>query len=187
VGGVFDVDSAFTRARRVTLIRLDGDRARYTAPIDTARVAREAGIERDVSKQLAAPWKKLGRACMVVPYTRHDGVTEGWVIPFAVQGGRTIVMGGDEAYTRDAAGGLVRIVDHSASFKFAAMAASGPVTLLSDQPLVPTVSELVMARSVALRGREVSVTTAGTVSALVSGADPNGSPFRWQHQPKSTR
>lgn len=182
IGGLYDIDSAFTRARRLTLIRLDGARPKYTDAIDTTRLVREAQLVRDVTRDVTTTIRRQGRYTTVVPITQGDGVTEAWVIPLSSGGARTTVLGGDIGIVRDASGALKRNVDHSASWKVVTVPAGGIVQLASAEREVPTVADLAAARSLAERGRDVIVRTSVSVNTLVRGFDPtNGSRFTWEH------
>ncbi len=181
LGGVFDVDSAFTRARRLMVVRLDGARPRYTGAVDSVRVAQEAKLVRDITREVTPGMTKLGRVFRVVPMLQADGTLEAWVIPWPSLL-RTAVLGGDIAMVRAADGRLRRIVDRTATWKVVPVATSGPVVLTSTEHDVPAVADLVVARGLADQGREVTVTTAVARSALVSGIDPtSGARLVWQH------
>ncbi len=181
VGGVFDIDSSFTKARRITLIRLDGTRPRYTAAIDTARLVREARIVRDVTRDVSAAIRRQGRYITVVPYSPSDGPLEAWVIPLSTGGARSVVLGGDMVFARAADGTLARTVDHSATWRVTTVPATGIVQLNSAERDVPAVADLAVARALAERGRDVAVKTSVSINSLVRGLDPSGSRFTWEH------
>lgn len=181
LGGVFDIDTGYTRARRLTMIRLDGARARYTGAIDTVRVAQAARLVRDITREIAAVVRRTGRSYSVVPLTQADGTIEGWVIPVSTRA-RTAILGGDMAFVRDAAGTLRRIADRTATWKLITVPVTGLVRLTSAERDVAAVSDLAAARSLAERGRDVIVATTIAKSALVPGLDPSGSRFRWEHE-----
>ena len=145
------------------------------------RVAQEARFVRDVTREIAPAWRRQRRLFTVVPLSPNEGTLEGWVMPVSAQGGRTAVLGGDVALVRAANGSLRRIVDRSATWTLITIPATGPVQLRSAERDVAAVSDLALARSVAERGREVTVTTSAAKSALVQGLDTNGSRFRWEH------
>ena len=147
VGGVFDIDTGYARARRLTLVRLDGARPRYTGRIDTVRVAQEARFVRDVTREIAPVWRQQRRLFTVVPLLQNEGTLEGWVMPVSAQGGRTAVLGGDVALVRAANGSLRRIVDRSATWTLITIPATGPVQLRSAERDVAAVSDLALARS----------------------------------------
>lgn len=181
VGGVFDIDSAFTKVRRLTAIRLDGARPRYTDAIDTARLAAEAKLSRDVMKDVTPSQKKLSRTFTVVALTQKDGTIEAWVMPWPTKA-RTVIMGGDIAMTRDANGALKRIVDHSATWKTINVATTGAVKLPSAENEIASVADLTAARSLADVGRQVWVITGTVQSTLVPGLDEaTGARVRWEH------
>lgn len=182
IGGVYDIDSAFTRARRLTLIRLDGSRPKYTDAVDTVRLVREAHLVRDVTRDITAAIRRQGRYTTVVPITQASGVTEAWVIPLSSGGARTTVLGGDIGIVRDAAGALTRTVDRSATWKVVPVPAAGIVQFASAEREVPAVADLAVARALAERGRDVTVRTSVSVNTLVRGFDPaSGSRFTWDH------
>lgn len=183
VGGVFDIDTAFTRARRLTLVRLDGARARYTDAIDTARIVSEAKMVRDVTRDVAAGWRLLKRPLQVVPVVQSDGTIEGWVMPLATKA-RSLVLGGDIGMTRAnaTANTFTRIADHLATWKLIAIPPSGAIALASAEREFPAVADLVAARGLAEIGRDVTVSVGGVQSTLTSMTDPStGSRFSWQH------
>lgn len=182
LGGVFDVDTSYTRARRLTIIRLDGARVRFTGAIDTARVAQGARLTRDVTREIAAVSRRAGRSYSVVPLTQADGTIEGWAIPVSTRGARTAILGGDMAFVRDATGVLRRTVDHTATWKLITVPTAGLVRLASAERDVAAVSDLSVARSLAERGRDIVVTTTIAKSALIPGLDPSGSRYRWEHE-----
>ena len=181
VGGVYDIDSAYTTVRRLQLVRLDGARPRFTEPLDTARLARAAKLARDVAVLVRPTWNKRGRPFSVVPVTVADGALEAWVIPRATKA-RSIVTGGDAGYTRDAAGALQLLADRTATWTQLNLSPTGPLRLYSSVRDVAAVSDLVSARFHAELGRAVTVSTPLVVSTLVPGLDPaTGSRFVWQH------
>jgi hypothetical protein len=181
IGGVFDIDSAFTSARRLTMIRLDGQRPRYAGAVDTVRVAVEAKLLRDINRDVATGWKMLARPYVLAPVAQSDGTIEGWVIPLATKA-RSVITGGDIGMTRASNGGLSRVADHLGTWKQVPLPATGPVKLMSAEREVPAVMDLVTARGLADGGREVAVMTAAVRSALVPGVDAaTGSRFTWQH------
>lgn len=184
LGGVFDIDTGYTRARRLIMIRLDGARARYTAAIDTAQVAVGARLVRDITREVSPAWRRLARPFTVVSLPQDDASMEGWVIPLSPRAGRE-VLGGDVALSYAANGRLQRTVDRTASWKLVVVPPSGPVRLPSAERDVAAVADLVAARSLAERGREVTVTTAVARSTLVPGTDVSGSRFHWEHVPVS--
>lgn len=181
VGGVYDIDSAFTRPRRLTLIRLDGARPRFTDAVDTAAIAVEARLVRDITREVGPGWRAIKRAFTVVPIVTDSGALEGWVLTQPPRP-RTVVLGGDVAFVRNAEGRLLRTVDHLGTYALVSVNASGPVRLASAEAEVPAVADLVAARGLADVGREVSVRTALATSQLVPRMDPaTGARFSWEH------
>jgi hypothetical protein len=181
IGGVFDIDSNFTRARRLTMIRLDGARPKFTDAVDTARIAVEAKLIRDITRDVSAGWRLLKRPFVVAPVVPPDGALEGWVIPLPTKA-RSAVLGGEIGLTRASTGGLERLTDHLGTWKQVPIPASGAVTLVSSERELPAVADIAVARGLADAGREVVVTTTTAKSALVSGTDAaTGSRFTWQH------
>ena len=184
LAGVFDIDTGYSRARRLIMIRLDGARPRYTGAIDTTRVALVARLVRDITRDVSPAWRRLARPFTVVPLPQSDGTVEGWVIPLSTRAGREI-LGGDVAFVRAADGRLQRTVDRFASWKLITVPRVGMVSLSSAEREVAAVADLVTARALAERGRDVSVTTTIARSALVPGLDPSGSRFHWEHAPRT--
>lgn len=184
VGGVYDIDSAFTITRRLTLVRLDGARPKYLETIDTARLARNAKLVRDVTREVLAGMRRQGRTFVVVPFATEVGVAEAWVVPVA-SAVRSAVLGGDVAYVRAADGSLQRVVDRAATWRVVSVPASGVVTLNSAEREVAAVGDVTVARGLAERGRDVALRTAVATSSLVRGADPSGSRFTWEHARKA--
>jgi hypothetical protein len=182
IGGVFDIDSGYSKPRRLSIVRLDGARARYTDAIDTARIAREARLVRDVTRDVTPAMRKLARQFAVAPVSLADGTSEGWVLSFPAVNARSAILGGDIALTRNADGTLRRLVDRSATRRVMPLASSGIVQLTSAERDAPAVADLVVARSLAERGRDVIVSTMVARSTLSRGLDPaSGSRFVWEH------
>jgi hypothetical protein len=183
IGGVFDVDSSFTRVERLQLVRLDGDRSAYTAPIDTVRLAREAQLARDVNALLTPAARRENRPFSAIPMVRPDGVSEVWAMPRANRV-RMVVTGGERAYTRAADGSLRVLVDRSAMWTQVPLPADGPLLLESAADTVPGVGDLAPARYQAEFGRVVTVRTRVVESRLVPGLDPaTGARVVWEHGP----
>ena len=180
LAGVFEIDTGFTRVRRLIMIRLDGTRPRYTDAVDTMRVAQVAKLARDISREVAPAWRRLSRSFTVVSLPQADGTIEGWVIPRSARTGRE-VLGGDVAYVRASGGRVQRTVDRATSWREIVVPKTGAVGLKSAERDVAAVADLVAARSLAERGRDVTVTTASARSVLVAGLDPSGSRFHWEH------
>ncbi len=181
VGGVYDIDSAFTQVRRLTLVRLDGARPKFVDPIDTVRVAREGKLMRDIGRDIVPVLRRQGRLVNAVPVTVADAPTEGLLLP-AAGTARTVILGGDLVITRAADGSLVRATDRSAARRVVTFPAAGVIQLASASRDVPTTADLVAARSLAERGRDVVVSTNASRSTLTRGFDPaTGSRFSWQH------
>ncbi len=181
IGGVFDIDSAFTRPRRLTLIRLDGARDRYTLAVDSARITREARLMRDVTREIVLVLRRQGRAVTVSPLSQN-GISEVWLLPAVAASSKAIVMGGDIGVVRAADGTLRRSIDRSTLRRVVNVPAAGVVTLQSAEPSVPAVADIVVARSLAERGRDVVLNTAASKSALGVAFDPStGSRFTWVH------
>lgn len=187
IGGVYDIDSAFTSVRRLTTVRLDGARPRYTDILDTARIASEAKLARDVHRTVAAAWAKRARPFSVVPFTTVPvgamPVTEAWVIPRATKA-RSYVSGGDVGYTRNADGTLRVLDDRTTTWMQLTLPASGPFRVYSSVRDVAAVSDLVTARFHTELGRAVTVSTPVALSTLVPGLDPaTGARVVWKHTP----
>ena len=181
IGGVFDIDSTYTKIRRLAVIRLDGARPRYTDAIDTARVAAETKLARDVTRDVTASQKKLSRTFTVVSVTQKDGTIEAWVMPWPTKA-RTVILGGEIGVVRDASGVLRRTVDRTATWKTVSVATTGAVKLSSAEREVAAVSDLVAARGLVDLGRQVFVLTAAAQSVLVPGLDEaTGARMRWEH------
>lgn len=183
IGGVFDVDSAFTRVQRLQLVRLDGDRAAYTEPIDTLRLAREARLVRDVTDRLATAARRENRPFSAIPIARPDGASEVWAMPRANRA-RMVVTGGERGYARAADGGLTVLVDRAAQWAQVPLPPDGPIALESAAETVPGVGDLAPARYQAEFGRVVTVRTRAVISRLVPGLDPaTGARVVWEHAP----
>lgn len=197
IGGVFDADSAYRTSRRLTAVRLDGERPKYLATLDTAQILQRARLARDVTRSITPAWNRLKRPFSVIPLTLADGTLEGWVIPRATRA-NTIVLGGDAAYVFTPApspGTVVagaptvqQIVDRSKSWKQVRLPAKGPVHITSADSNVPAVADLASARYFTNLGREVTVSTATVSSTLVPGLDPTtGARVVWKHTPLPSR
>lgn len=183
IGGVFDVDSAFSTVRRLQVVRLDGDRGAYAAPLDTLRIAREAKLARDVTARIGAAWRRQNHPFSAVPFTLPDGPSEAWAIPRANRA-RMVVTGGDMGFTSGPDGALRVVADRAASWTQVPLPADGPIAITSAEPLVPAVADLVTVRYHAELGREVSVRSGAVRSRLVPGLDPaTGARFVWEHAP----
>jgi len=185
VGGVYDVDSAFTSARRLQMIRLDGARPKYTEAVDTAGILRAAKLARDVSVLVSPAWKKRARPFNVVPVLAANGAAEAWVIPRATKA-RSYVTGGDMGYTAPASGSgaPTLIVDRSATWTQLNLAPTGPLRIYSSVRDIAAVTDLATARFHAELGRTVTVSTPALESTLVSGLDAaTGARLVWKHTP----
>ena len=185
VGGVYDVDSAFTSARRLQMIRLDGARPKYTEAVDTAGILRAAKLARDVSVLVSPAWKKRARPFNVVPVPSVNGAAEAWVIPRATKA-RSYVTGGDMGYAAPASGSgaPTLIVDRSATWTQLNLAPTGPLRIYSSVRDIAAVTDLATARFHAELGRAVTVSTPALESTLVSGLDPaTGARLVWKHTP----
>jgi len=185
VGGVYDVDSAFTSARRLQMIRLDGARPKYTEAVDTAGILRAAKLARDVSVLVSPAWKKRARPFNVVPVPAVNGTAEAWVIPRATKA-RSYVTGGDMGYAAPASGNgaPTLIVDRSATWTQLNLAPTGPLRIYSSVRDIAAVTDLATARFHAELGRAVTVSTPALESTLVSGLDPaTGARLIWKHTP----
>ena len=185
VGGVYDVDSAFTSARRLQMIRLDGARPKYTEAVDTAGILRAAKLARDVSVLVSPAWKKRARPFNVVPVLAANGAAEAWVIPRATKA-RCYVTGGDMGYTAPASGSgaPTLIVDRSATWTQLNLAPTGPLRIYSSVRDIAAVTDLATARFHAELGRTVTVSTPALESTLVSGLDAaTGARLVWKHTP----
>jgi hypothetical protein len=182
IGGVFDIDSAFARVQRLALVRLDDARPRHTDRVDTARIARQAHIARDASREIAAAWRKQGRPFFIVPYAPAQGPVEAWVVPYPTRL-RSVILGGEVALAR-AGTGVSRLLDRTAGWRQVPVPAEGPVVLASAEAEVATVADLVVARGLAEQARQVTVTTRAARSSLVPGVDPEtGARVVWEHMP----
>jgi hypothetical protein len=185
VGGVYDVDSAFTTARRLQMIRLDGARPKHTEPVDTAGILRAAKLARDVSALVSPAWKKRARPFTVVPVQNAGGSAEAWVIPRATKA-RSFVTGGDMGYAAPASGSgaPTLIVDRSATWTQLNLAPTGPLRIYSSVRDIAAVTDLATARFYTELGRAVTVSTPALESTLVPGLDPaTGARLVWKHTP----
>ncbi|MBL0938810.1 MAG: hypothetical protein IBJ03_07935 [Gemmatimonadaceae bacterium] len=180
IGGVYDIDSTYTRVQRLTLVRLDGDRPRFTDAVDTVAVAASALLARDVHRTVNRTWSAKGRPFSVVPI--QVSALEAWVIPRANKA-RSYVVGGDVGYARND-GTLQVIDDHTTTWTQLTLPASGPLRLFSSVVDVAAVTDLVTARWHAELGRTVSLSTPTAVSTLEAGLDPaTGARLVWRHAP----
>lgn len=187
VGGVYDIDSAFRAVRRLTVVRLDGARPKYTAPLDTARIARAAKLARDVSKSITPVWTRKNHPFSVVPIVVRSGdqpLVEAWVIPRATKA-RSFVTGGDVGYARNDDGTPRLITDRTATWVQLTLPSTGPLTVYSSVRDVAAVADLVTARYQHDLGRDVTVSTPMAVSTLVAGLDSTtGARVVWKHTPR---
>jgi hypothetical protein len=175
LGGVYDIDSGYTKARRLTVIRLDGAQPRWTQPIDTARVAKTALLSRDAARAVTTERRGKNRPFTVLPLYADSGAIEAWVMPRAAKG---VVIGGDIGVAESG-----RVADRTSTWRAMTIPTAGVVTIRSAESGVAAVSDLVVARMLAERGRDVVVVTSVATSALVPGQDASGSRFTWQHAP----
>lgn len=183
VGGVYDVDSTYKTVRRLTVVRLDGARAKYTDALDTARVARSAKLARDVTKSITPVWTKKAHPFSVVPIVVNDTV-EAWVMPRATRT-RSFVTGGDVGYRVAADGSPAVIEDRSATWTQLTLPATGALTIYSSVKDVAAVADLVTARYQHDLAREVIVSTPAVTSTLVAGLDSTtGARVVWKHTPR---
>jgi DNA-binding beta-propeller fold protein YncE len=186
VGGVYDIDPASRAVRRFSSVRLDGSRERYSGTIDTARVALEARLVNDVTRELAPVFAKRGRPFSVVPVPRADGVLEAWAVPRATKA-RMFVTGGEVVFTRFADGTVRRTVDHTETWTQRPLPADGELEIPSAEQEVAAVVDLFTAHYHGALGRDVTVHTATMVSRLLSGVDPaTGARAVWQHAVKAS-
>lgn len=182
VGGVYDIDSTYRTVKRLILVRLDGARPRFTEAVDTARVANEARLARDVTKAITVAWRAKNRPFSAVPVSTAAGI-EAWVIPRANKA-RSYVTGGDVGYTRSADGALQTLDDRSTTWIQLNLPAAGALRIYSGTREVPAVADLVTARFHTDLGRTVVVSTPMAESALVAGLDPEtGARLVWKHTP----
>jgi hypothetical protein len=182
IGGVYDVDSAFTALRGVRFIRLT-DRAPHTEAVDTAQLLRALKLARNVSAQIAPAWRQRNRPYTVVPLLLAGARLEAWVIPRATKA-RSLVTGGDMGFTATATLTPQLLDDRSATWTQLNLASSGPVRIYSSTREVPAVTDLASARYHAELGRAVTVSTPTAISTLAPGFDPaTGSSFTWTHRP----
>lgn len=183
VGGVYDVDSAFTLIRRLQVVRLDGARPRFTEPLDTAQMLRGAKLARDVSRLVSPAWKRRNRPFSTVPIALSDGRVEAWVLPRPSRA-RSYVSGGDMGYTLAATGTPELVEDRSATWTQLNLAPTGPLRIYSSVRDVAAVADLVTARYQTELGRAVVVSTPVVESTLVPGLDPaTGARLVWKHTP----
>jgi len=181
IGGVYDIDATFRTVRRLSTVRLDGVRPRYTGVIDTARVAIEAQLVSAVTRVVTPAMAKLGRPFSVVPVPLANGAMEAWTIPRATKA-RHLITGGDIAYLRNSDGPIQRTVDHTASWTQVPLPATGAFTVKSAERDIAAVTDLVTARYHTELGRTVTVSTTTVASTLVPGLDPStGARVVWQH------
>lgn len=188
VGGVYDIDSSYRTVRRLSVVRLDGARPKYTGALDTARIARAAKLARDVSKSVTPVWSKKNHPFSVVPIVvGATGVTpsvEAWVIPRANRA-RSFVSGGDVGYAQNDDGTLKALADRTTTWTQLTLPASGPLTIYSSVKDVAAVADLVTARYQHDLGREVVVSTPAASSTLIAGLDSTtGARVVWKHTPR---
>jgi hypothetical protein len=181
VGGVFDIDSGFRAVRRLTVVRLDGSRPRYSEPLDTTRIAQSAKLVREVTRAVTPVWGRKNRPFTVVP-VQIAGSAEAWVMPRASKA-RSFVTGGDVGYASNADGSLRILEDRTATWTQLALPPSGPFTVYSSVRDIAAVADLVTARFYTDLGRTVEVSTPVAVSALVAGLDSaTGARVVWSHR-----
>jgi len=177
VGGVYDVDSAFSGLRRLQMVRLDG--------AQDARRVHGFGVfgAREVSVLVSPAWKKRARPFNVVPVSGANGATEAWVIPRATKA-RSFVTGGDMGYAAptSSSSAPTLIADRSATWTQLNLAPTGPLRIYSSVRDIPAVTDLATARFHAELGRAVTVSTPALESTLVPGLDPaTGARLVWKH------
>lgn len=183
VGGVYDIDSTYRTIRRLTVVRLDGARPRYTDALDTARIARSAKLARDVSKSVTPVWSKKNHPFSVIPIVVGDAV-EAWVMPRANKA-RSFVTGGEVGYSGAGEATPAVIEDRSATWTQLTLPATGALTIYSSVRDVAAVADLVTARYQHDLGREVTVSTPAATSTLVAGLDSTtGARLVWKHTPR---
>ena len=165
------------------MVPLDGARPRYTGPVESLRLLQGGKLQRDVTRAITPAHNKLGRLFTAAPVVLPDSSVELWVVPWPSKA-RTLITGGDAAYVRSTTGALQRTVDRTASWTTVPLPATGPLRLRSTTAELAVVGDLATARYYTDLGREVTVTTATAVSALVPGLDPaTGARIIWKHTP----
>ncbi|MBY0490144.1 MAG: hypothetical protein K2R93_09920 [Gemmatimonadaceae bacterium] len=183
VGGVYDIDSSYRTVRRLSVVRLDGARAKYTDALDTARLARGAKLAREVSKLVTPVWTRKAHPFSVVPIVVNDTV-EAWVMPRPSKA-RSFVTGGDVGYAAGADGAPVVLEDRTATWTQLTLPATGALTIYSSVKDVAAVADLVTARYQHDLAREVTVSTPAATSTLVAGLDSTtGARVVWKHTPR---
>ncbi len=180
LGGVYDIDSAYTAPRRLQVIRLDGAQPRWQQALDTVRIARAARLVSQARARFAPRYRAQRGAFTVAPVVLDDGTIEAWALPQQTSL-REVVLGGELALVRGADGTPAPLADRLATWRRFSVPATGTVVLRSREAQVAAVQELVLARTLAERGRTVQVVTAAATSALVPGMDPSGSRYTWEH------
>lgn len=182
IGGVFDIDSSFSRVQRLSLVRLDGARPAHTDAVDTIAMAAAFRLARDVHRQVNRSWAEKKRPFSVAPIAAP--ALEAWVIPRATKA-RSYVVGGDMGFASATTSDSLQLIDdHSATWTQLNLAASGPLRLFSSVRDVAAVTDLVTARWYAELGRSVTLSTPAAVSTLEAGFDPaTGARLVWRHAP----
>jgi hypothetical protein len=186
LGGVYDVDSSFARVRRLVVVRLDGAQPRWTAPLDTAAIARAAKLARDAEPMFRARYRLAKRSYQALSIGLDDGTLEAWALPVGA-GGRAATLGGEMGVARRADGTTSPVADRVAAWRSWIPPATGVAEVASRESDVAGVQELLVARRLAELGRDVRVRTPTAVSTLAPGQDASGSRFTWTHAPAAAR
>lgn len=180
VGSFLDTDSVQRRLTRWTGVDL-GTMTRLPAPHDSGAVL---AVERakHASYRLAYPAFEAAERQFTPVAFRTDGDSIAvWLMPIAIL--KEKAVGGEHGFLFSPDGtALVRQHDAFAEHRDFAVGDSGTVHIASTRDSLPTMSELVLANMINVRGRRAAIVMRQRTSVLT----PQGGRSIWLHLPHPT-
>ena len=167
IGIFFDADTLFGTAARLVAVDL-GTSTRRFAPLDTAAVLAVARAARTAQLRGMADYQRVERQFAPVAFRFGGDSIEVWLLPAAILSPPPLTVGGERGYVFSPDGRTVaREIDQFDALRAIALPDTGMVRIASNELVVPTLSELLIANLLHERGRQVAIDTQRMTSSLV--------------------
>lgn len=180
VGIFMALDTTFARPTRFSAVDLS-TRRRRSDPVDTMAVIASKRAEWNAEERGSPAFEKLDRQYTPFSFRTDGDSIEAWLVPISLLRGKPGFVGGEHGYVYSPDGRtLAREIDGVADYRAITVADTGQASIESQQDMVPTFSEFLVANLLNNTGRSVRIDMRQRSATLVG----RGTQAMWIQMPR---